>query len=82
MTIAFQFPSPANWQDFERMLLDLYFDLDAEQAGRLGQSQFGIDFFDAKNKIVIQAKARAVQRDPIKIKEIIEWAEKAKKVLR
>ncbi|MEZ9358922.1 hypothetical protein AB4175_03435 [Vibrio cyclitrophicus] len=79
MTIAFQFPSPANWQDFERMLLDLYFDLDAEQAGRPGQSQFGIDFFDAKNKIVIQAKARAVQRDPIKIKEIIEWAEKAKK---
>ncbi len=24
MTIAYQFPSPANWQDFERLLQDLF----------------------------------------------------------
>lgn len=77
MTISFQYPSPANWQDFERMLRDLYFELDVEISGSSGQAQYGIDLVDANNNIVIQAKKRAIHRDPINIKEIIEWAEKA-----
>ncbi|EII3280316.1 hypothetical protein LG855_000002 [Vibrio alginolyticus] len=78
MTISFQYPSPANWQDFERMLRDLYFEFDVEISGSSGQAQYGIDLVDANNNIVIQAKKRAIQRDPITIKEVVEWAEKAK----
>ena len=67
MTISFQYPSPANWQDFERMLRDLYFELDVEISGSSGQAQYGIDLVDANNNIVIQAKKRAIHRDPMNI---------------
>ncbi|EKH9212784.1 hypothetical protein NB550_20670 [Vibrio parahaemolyticus] len=75
MTIAYQFPSPANWQDFERLLQDLF--PHYQIYGRAGQPQDGIDLVDLHGNSVIQAKKRAISRTPITVEEIASWANKA-----
>lgn len=72
------FPPPAYWQDFERLLKDLYPNM--KSYGRQGQKQDGIDLYnpaDQNQKIVIQAKQKDFDKY-LSISQIESYAKKAK----
>ena len=68
--MIYNYPKPANWQDFQRFMKDLLnekygggFDV----YGRIGQRQDGIDVLGRSNKDVIGVQCRKVQKLTIEI---------------
>jgi len=67
-----QIPPPENWQDFQRMLCDLYMSIwdntDVKPYGRSGQAQKGID--------IVGVNARTGKREAIQCKRRIDLSPK------
>lgn len=76
MPIAFEYPIPKHWQDFERMLKDLHPDMNL--FGSHGQNQEGIDLFSRDGKTVIQAKKKSFSSKKLTIEDITSWVFRAK----
>ncbi|TOE34592.1 hypothetical protein [Vibrio parahaemolyticus] len=76
MPIAFEYPIPKHWQDFERMLKDLHPDMNL--FGSPGQNQEGIDLFSINGKTVMQAKKKSFNSKKLTIADIKSWVFRAK----
>ena len=71
---------PSNYEDFERLCLDLYSEevgKDCRRNGTRGQRQDGVDIFSTENSVGIQCKEREKDKK-IKEEELREEVEKAK----
>ncbi|PFG58796.1 hypothetical protein ATG66_0105 [Vibrio sp. ES.051] len=76
MPIAFEYPIPKHWQDFERMLQDLYPEM--YMYGSPGQNQDGIDLVSNDQTRVIQAKKRGLGVEPLTVNDLSTWIERGK----
>lgn len=75
MPIAFEYPIPKHWQDFERILRDLHPEMN--EYGCAGQNQDGIDLVSNNGKTVIQAKKRGLMVNSITIDQLSSWINRA-----
>lgn len=75
MPIAFEYPIPKHWQDFERILRDLHPEMN--EYGCAGQNQDGIDLVSSDGKTVIQAKKRGLMVKSITIDQLSSWINRA-----
>lgn len=81
-------PIPDNWQDFEfichQLWKDIWGDVNAQRHGRAGQKQYGVDVYGtplySSKLAAVQCKDKdALLGSPLKSKELLTEATKAKK---
>lgn len=75
MSIAFEYPIPKHWADFEQLLADLHPEM--HPYGRPGQNQDGIDLVSNDGTRVIQAKKRGLGVENITIANLSSWISRA-----